>query len=226
MLVLIKFLAALLVGACLSGPQPAQAQPTTLRILPFGDSLTDGLDVPGGYRIRLHGLLADLGYDVRFVGPYTNGPKSLPSRNHMGLPGATMNDVGADLAPAVRAYAPHVVLMLLGTNDVWYTHDTQALLEQYERVMLTAFIADPSIMFVVAMPPPAKLGPAYEARMEQFTYGVADIAFRYQALGWRVYLADHYQTDVEISDDGVHPTRAGYDRMAANWFCALTGFEP
>ncbi|HEX5200872.1 MAG TPA: GDSL family lipase, partial [Actinoplanes sp.] len=39
-----------------------------VRVMPLGDSITDGTQVPGGYRIGLWQRLAAGGYRVDFVG--------------------------------------------------------------------------------------------------------------------------------------------------------------
>jgi len=58
-----------------------------LRIMPMGDSITHGFQVPGGYRKPLHDLLSREGYDVDFVGRYSQAGDPGPDRDHWGRPG-------------------------------------------------------------------------------------------------------------------------------------------
>ena len=48
--------------------------------MPLGDSLTDGYNIPGGYRIELVSRLDADDLDVDFVGSLRNGPEQ-PERS-------------------------------------------------------------------------------------------------------------------------------------------------
>lgn len=66
---------------------PAQAESNGgVRVMPLGDSITDGVDVPGGYRIKLWQLMVAGGYTVDFVGSRSNGPAELFDHDHEGHP--------------------------------------------------------------------------------------------------------------------------------------------
>src|SRR5713101_7644123 len=66
----------------------ATAAPPPIRILPLGDSITYGYDVPGGYRLPLYQVLTNAGYNVDFTGTQTgNGAADLPDPDHEGHPG-------------------------------------------------------------------------------------------------------------------------------------------
>jgi lysophospholipase L1-like esterase len=58
-----------------------------LKIMPMGDSITDGLDVPGGYRGPLYDKLTGMGYAVDFVGSQRQPNDDSPDRDHWGRPG-------------------------------------------------------------------------------------------------------------------------------------------
>src|SRR6266540_6949417 len=58
-----------------------------VRVMPLGDSITDGTQVPGGYRIRLWQDFTGNGFQVDFVGTQFNGPTSLGDHDHEGHPG-------------------------------------------------------------------------------------------------------------------------------------------
>jgi hypothetical protein len=59
----LALLISLLATACASSP--TDAKPAT-RIMPLGDSITDGYQIPAGYRIDLWRELEDSGIDVDF----------------------------------------------------------------------------------------------------------------------------------------------------------------
>lgn len=58
-----------------------------VRVMPLGDSITEGTQVPGGYRIGLWQRLSAAGYRVDFVGTQFNGPATLGDHDHEGHPG-------------------------------------------------------------------------------------------------------------------------------------------
>src|SRR5215208_7092891 len=89
-----------------------------IRIMPLGDSLTDGFNVPGGYRIELWSRLAAEGLCIDFVGSLANGPSTLPDRDHEGHSGWRIDQVSDAVVPWLQRSRPHVVLLLIGTNDV------------------------------------------------------------------------------------------------------------
>jgi lysophospholipase L1-like esterase len=68
-----------------------------LRIMPMGDSITHGFQVPGGYRQPLHDLLSRAGYDVDFVGRYSQAGDPGMDRDHWGRPGLGIADTAAIL---------------------------------------------------------------------------------------------------------------------------------
>ncbi|MFB9413576.1 hypothetical protein ACFFSQ_36150, partial [Dactylosporangium matsuzakiense] len=77
--------AALAVAATTLTIGPAGAESNGgVRVMPLGDSITEGTQVPGGYRIGLWQRLAAGGYRVDFVGSQYNGPSSLGDHDHEG----------------------------------------------------------------------------------------------------------------------------------------------
>jgi hypothetical protein len=60
---------ALAASVVVAGSTPARAESNGgVRIMPLGDSITDGLNTPGGYRIGLWQRLANAGRLTDFVG--------------------------------------------------------------------------------------------------------------------------------------------------------------
>ncbi len=69
-----------------------------LRVMPMGDSITDGFQVPGGYRRSLFDLLSQEGYEVDFVGRYRQKGDPTPDDDHWGRPGFGIADTDETLA--------------------------------------------------------------------------------------------------------------------------------
>src|SRR5690349_21415158 len=89
-----------------------------VRVMPLGDSITEGTQVPGGYRIGLWQRLSAAGYRVDFVGSQFNGPAALGDHDHEGHPGWRIDQIDANITGWVRTTGPRTVLLHIGTNDV------------------------------------------------------------------------------------------------------------
>ncbi|MET1073917.1 MAG: hypothetical protein ABWY11_14825, partial [Umezawaea sp.] len=76
-------------GMAVTTTAPAQAAESNggVRVMPLGDSITDGYNVPGGYRINLWQRMAAAGQTVDFVGSGVNGPAALGDHDHEGHSG-------------------------------------------------------------------------------------------------------------------------------------------
>src|SRR3954447_19259519 len=111
--------AALAAAAAVALPGPAQAESNGgVRVMPLGDSITEGTQVPGGYRIGLWQRLTAGGYRVDLVGSQFNGPAALGDHDHEGHPGWRIDQIDANIAGWLTATTPHTVLLHIGTNDV------------------------------------------------------------------------------------------------------------
>src|SRR4051812_10644883 len=111
--------AALVVASLVMAPGPASAESNGgVRVMPLGDSITDGFNVPGGYRIDLWQKLVAGGYRIDFVGSGRNGPTSLSDHDHEGHSGWTIAQIDANVVNWLRSTTPRTVLLHIGTNDI------------------------------------------------------------------------------------------------------------
>ena len=189
-----------------------------VRVLPLGDSITDGFNVPGGYRIDLWRTLAAAGHPVDFVGSQFNGPGDLPDHDHEGHPGWRIDEVDAHVADWVGGTAPRTVLIHLGTNDVLQNYDLPNAPARLSALVDHVRAAAPGAdVFVASIVPLAD--PGRDAAANAFNATIPDLV---ASKGARVHFVDmHAALSTADLADGVHPTRAGYDRMAARWADAL-----
>ena len=102
----------------------AQTQNPSIRIMPLGDSITDGSPTPGGYRYPLYVALTNAGYNVDYVGTLTINPTNALGLevNHEGHSGWKISDATVGLYENMFGWLeaiddPHVVLIHIGTND-------------------------------------------------------------------------------------------------------------
>jgi len=105
--------------------------------MPVGDSITEGKYTQGGYRKPLYQMLKDNGYSITFVGKEDNGDPAndtgfstdMEDPNHEGYGsarigmllngGTTENHAALPIKTSLANNNPDVVLILLGTNDIF-----------------------------------------------------------------------------------------------------------
>src|ERR1044071_9308487 len=112
-------LAAALLAAALLPAGPAAAESNGgVPVMPLGDSITEGTQVPGGYRIGLWQRLSAAGYRVDFVGSQFNGPAGLGDHDHEGHPGWRIDQIDASITGWLRTAGPRTVLLHVVGADV------------------------------------------------------------------------------------------------------------
>jgi lysophospholipase L1-like esterase len=114
---------ALVTSAFLPGSPAGAESNGGVRVMPLGDSITEGTQVPGGYRIGLWQRLTAGSYQVDFVGSQFNGPATLGDHDHEGHPGWRIDQINANIVTWLRNTTPHTVLLHIGTNDVLQNFD-------------------------------------------------------------------------------------------------------
>jgi lysophospholipase L1-like esterase len=214
--------AAAVLTATLSAAAPAVAESNGgTRIMPLGDSITEGTQVPGGYRIGLWQRLGAANYRVDFVGSQFNGPSSLGDHDHEGHPGWRIDQIDANIVSWLGNTNPRTVLLHIGTNDVLQNHDVAnapaRLSALVDRITATVPNAD---VFVATIIPITNAG--QESLARSFNATIPGMVQSKVNAGKRVHLVDmHSALTTADLIDGVHPTATGYDKMAATWYAAL-----
>jgi hypothetical protein len=117
--------------------RPCPTDGTSCKIMPFGDSITDGYNsnTPGGYRVELFRLAHSAGKNITFVGSGYNGPDTVDGvafpHNHEGHSGWTIARAGGRsgistlVATIMPQYSPHIVLLMIGRPHYSKTNGIQ-----------------------------------------------------------------------------------------------------
>lgn len=211
--------AVLAASGVLIAPVAAQAESNNgVRIMPLGDSITDGFNVPGGYRIDLWRQLGAGGYTADFVGSGFNGPAALGDHDHQGHSGWRIDQLHANIVTWLRNTNPHTVLLHIGTNDMNQNYDVANAPARLSALIDRILANAPGVELFVAQITPES-NPTLEARVQAYNAAIPAIV---AGKGSRVHLVDMHSplTTADLAD-GVHPNAAGYDKMARVWFDAL-----
>jgi hypothetical protein len=208
------------------------------KISPLGDSITEGMGwVPsgastwgGGYRIKLFSQANTAGKNITFVGTRSNGPSSVDGKtfpkNHEGTSGISiedlMNNVVGKGALTGTAVDPHIILLHIGTNNMYGTHSQTP--EAYMAAILDKIIAAcPKALLVVAKIIPY---PGNTSGIDSLNSKIPALVQERAAKGAHIVMVDQFtgfDTGTQLSD-GVHPNESGYTRMANVWYTAISQY--
>ncbi|MFI5493880.1 SGNH/GDSL hydrolase family protein [Actinoplanes sp. NPDC051859] len=204
-------------------PSPAAVPPAPLRVMLLGDSITGS---PGCWRAMLWRRLP--AERVDFVGSRATHACGTDydddNEGHSGFLATAIANRG--LLPGwVATTRPDIVLMHLGTNDVWHNQPLPAILDAFTMLITQLRAANPAIRVVAAQILPMK-----PANCEQCGQRVADLNAALP--GWAAILSTP-ESPITLVDqwtgfdtatntsDGVHPNRAGDRWIADRWYPAL-----
>ncbi|KAL4874257.1 hypothetical protein BJY04DRAFT_225207 [Aspergillus karnatakaensis] len=195
-------------------PRATIANGVSLRILPLGDSITDGyLSSDGnGYRLQLWNHISNA---KDFVGTQSAGNMQDPANE--GYPGATIHEISGRSERAL-AMRPNVVLLHAGTNDMNRPYAPETAHERLAAFIDKIASECPDAAILVAKIIPAS-GTNTNARINSFNSKIPGIVEARAKEGMKVMVVD--MTGVTELIDGLHPNDVGYDHMGDIWFDAI-----
>jgi lysophospholipase L1-like esterase len=191
----------------------------TSKVMPLGDSITDGLVVPGGYRIKLWRNIMNNGLTVDFVGSQSNGPAELGDKNHEGHSGWRIDQIDTNINGWMDTYKPKLVLLHIGTNDIGQNYNLSSAPTRLSALIdkICAKLPAGGKLYV------AKLVPlnGQDTNINNFNAQIPGIVQSKVNSGKPVYMVDMSVVTKADLADGVHPNQTGYDKMADVWFSAI-----
>lgn len=209
---------------------------STLKIMPLGDSITEGLTViqgvhtfNGGYRRDLETLLTAQKVDFDFVGSQTDADTAQTvHKHHEGHSGWRIEDIDAQVDGWVGSTQPDVILLLLGANDILQKHDVPGAPARFSGLLDHLRQVDPNAWIFVASILPIH-DELENAQVQSYNESIGDDVAIRQSHGEKIRWVDMNRDSgltaaYEDLPDGLHPDRPGYDKMANVWFGALKDF--
>ncbi|MEV6802948.1 cellulose binding domain-containing protein [Micromonospora rifamycinica] len=207
---------------------PHQSAAAPIRIMPLGDSITAG---PGCWRALLWNQLQTTGYsNIDFVGSASDGGSCnygfSYDADHEGHGGFSAVGIANNnqLPPWLSAARPDVVVMHLGTNDLWggwQSMDT--ILAAFTKLVGQMRANNPSMKIIVS-----QIIPHHGCT----TCPADTITLNNRIPGWAAGLTTTQSPIVVVDQwtgfdattdtgDGVHPNDSGFRKMANRFHPAL-----
>jgi hypothetical protein len=226
---------------------PCPPKGVACRIMPLGDSVTFGVasTTGGGYRAPLFQMALDAHQTITFVGSQTSGPAMVGGAafppNSEGHSGHTIDGSNLfvrllrgsrpgilPLTPgAIRTYKPHIVTLMIGTNDVETQLDLPTAPSRLATLIDAILAADPKLLLVVAQITPTQ-SDAENALVAAYNAAIPALVGDRVQQGKHILLVDMYGAftananyKTEYLADNLHPTDAGFVVMATVWYAAI-----
>jgi lysophospholipase L1-like esterase len=230
-------------GGAVNGFRPCPTDGSPCKIMPFGDSITDGYNAntPGGYRVELFRLAHAAGKNITFVGSAQNGPNQVDGvafpRQHEGHSGWTIAPAGGRsgistlVATSMPQFEPHIVLLMIGTNDAIDNYQMPQAPERLGALIDSIYQQLPDVSLLVAQPIPARGDStkgddaALSARIKTFCDAIPAVVKQRADAGKHITVVDlntPFAPKASLLEDQWHPNAAGYSLLAQRWFAALS----
>jgi lysophospholipase L1-like esterase len=226
LIALVATLVAALLLAARPAPTATAAGAVPVRIMPLGDSITGS---PGCWRALLWNKLQSNGFtNIDFVGTQPPQGCGVPyDGDNEGHGGALASGIVSQgqLPGWLAATNPNIVLMHLGTNDVWNGQSQTAILASYSTLVGQMRANNPNMTVLVA-----QIIPMNPTNCTMCAQGVVNLDAAIPA--WAASLSTTQSPIVVVDQwtgfndatdtvDGVHPNDSGNQKMSDRWYPAL-----
>ena len=233
-------------GATTFNPCPAAGM--ECRIMPLGDSITLGSHSSGGgYRVELFRQSLMASQKITFVGRAApNGPDTVTvngtatpfPKEHEGYSGDTIdtnqatnnNGISAIVDAALTAGKPHIVLLMIGTNDVNSNIDLANAPKRLGNLLDQIITTAPNALLVVAKITPTK-NDAGNSKVQTYNNAIPGLVQMRASAGKHIIMVDMYAAFTANAsyktawlDDNLHPNDAGYVVMGQTWYAGIKSY--
>jgi lysophospholipase L1-like esterase len=207
--------------------RPAVSAAVPVRIMPLGDSITAG---PGCWRALLWNRLQTSGYaNIDFVGGvFDSGGCNYGftyDGDHEGHGGFSATGIADQnqLPPWLNAARPDIVVMHLGTNDMWGGFiPTSTKLAAFTKLVGQMRANNPNMKIVVAQIIPMNPSgcPTCAPDVVALNNAIPGWAAGLTTAQSPIVVVDQWTGFSTATDttDGVHPNDAGFRKMADRWY--------
>jgi lysophospholipase L1-like esterase len=231
---------------------PCPANGEVCEILPFGDSITEGVKSSddAGYRSQLFKLIVAAKQKVTFTGSLSSGPAQVSGqtfpRMHEGHAGWTIDPGYSESSgyggisslvpsPALNG-GPHIILLHIGANDLFPTKDGAGMATRLDALVEKLAVQAPTALIVLAQITPvgstnnghtSEQVAAANAAQQLYNSKIPGIIGAHLAKGQHIIGVDMSKMPLsDLTTASVHPNDQGYAYMAGIWYSALKDLLP
>ncbi|KAI9695866.1 MAG: hypothetical protein M1836_005983 [Candelina mexicana] len=209
--------------------QGAPLKGKTLKILPLGDSITNGYQSSDGNGYRkdlLDAITLYGGAKATFIGSLKSG--KMQNNENEGHDSAKIDAIAGAaktfLKQTPNEQKPNVVLLHAGTNDMIQNYDVDDAPERLGKLLDEITTTVPDAVVLVAQIIPNR-DPSIDKRIQAFNSNLWPMLKGRQDKQHKdgnVQIFDMHKA-VPVADlgDGTHPTDKGYKEMARAWYFEL-----
>ncbi|MEM7205945.1 MAG: SGNH/GDSL hydrolase family protein [Planctomycetota bacterium] len=195
-------------------------------VMPIGDSITEADDGDATYRYFLWQSLLDDGHCVDFVGSRRGVRAGLPrfpnfDQDHEGHWGWRADEILGSMRGWVGVNPPDVVLIHLGTNDLWQGQSVPSTVAELGAIIDEIRVARSDVVVLLAQIIPVASSAGFS--VVPLNNALPALAATKTLPSSPVILVDQWTGfDPDLHTyDGVHPNLLGEQKMAAEWYAAL-----
>ncbi len=161
--------------------------------------------------------------DVNFVGSANSGQDGFPDKDHEGHNGFTTSDILSFIPDWAKSAKPDLVLLMVGTNDVWHRGSISDGAIRVPKIIDEIFKVNPSAVVLCALITP--LSPKFPdaAKVVDYIAALKEQIENRQKLGQNIGIVDMFNALNPLTDldDEAHPNEEGCKKMARTWMDAL-----
>lgn len=135
--------------------------------------------------------------------------------------GFVISEVAAKAENSIK-FQPNLVLLHVGTNDMIHNIDVVNAHNRLAILIDRLFATIPGVTILASTLLPTSVEPA---RGKIFNANLPAMIKSRQAAGKKILLVDmssSFFSMADITADGIHPTDAGYEKMAAVWYQGIS----
>lgn len=206
------------------------------KLMPLGDSITDGYVVSGGYRTLLwQELVRTDNYPLDFVGSVSGGPDVLGDKDHEGHSGWCIDGpcrganttLMAGIDGWLAKYKPDIIILSIGTNDIGKGADAATTASRLDALLGRIFIAMPTTHVILGEIISMNNWPVgANATVASYNASMPGLIAKYTNQGRSIRLVDNSALLSKTAgdyypDDDWHPSQQGYDKLAHSWYAAV-----
>jgi len=192
-----------------------------ISILPLGDSITNGHNYPGGYRIELFRLLGLSNIKTSFLGSEVNGPEELPEKKHEGHSGWTIEGINSRIKHWLKNNEPDIILLLIGTNNIAQLQPAEIAIKKLNILINNICQLKPDSKILIASIPPIN-NTTMNKMVDDYNNRIKLLCTNLRQNNRRITFVDVH-SNLSFNDlfDGAHPNKQGHKKIAAKWYEAI-----